>query len=70
MDPALSKLLMSKLRYDVHLDQASVGALQIAETQLKGIGKLPRPVDWQGLIYPDLLRELVPGKVDYKLPVA
>ena len=70
LDVALTTLLMSKLRYDVHLDQGSVGALQIAESQLKSIGKLPRPVDWNGLIYPDLLRSVAPAKVDYKLPVA
>ena len=68
LDPALSKTLMDKLNYDVRLDQQSVGNFQIAEAQLNSIGKLARPVDWQGLFYPDLLRELAPSKVDYKLP--
>ncbi len=59
---------MDKLRFDIHLDQQSVGNFQIAEAQLKSIGKLAKPVDWQNFFYPDLLRELAPGKVDYKLP--
>jgi ABC-type nitrate/sulfonate/bicarbonate transport system substrate-binding protein len=70
LDLALSTLLMTKLSFDIRLDQRSIGNFQIAEAQLKGIGKLAKPVDWQGLIYPDLLRELAPGKVDYKLPQA
>jgi len=68
LDPALSKLLMTKLSFDIHLDQGTVGALQIAEAQLKSIGKLAKPVDWQNLIYPDLLRAVAPDKVSYKLP--
>ena len=70
LDLELSKLLMSKLRYDIRLDQQSIANFQIAEAQLKGIGKLAKAVDWQTLIYPDLLRELAPGKVDYTLPAA
>jgi len=68
LDLPLTKLLMDKLRFDIHLDQQSVGAFQIAEQQLKSINKLSKPVDWSNLFYPDLLRELAPGKVDYKLP--
>jgi ABC-type nitrate/sulfonate/bicarbonate transport system substrate-binding protein len=70
LDLALSALLMSKLRYDVRLDQVSISNFQIAEAQLKSIGKLAKPVDWQTLIYPDLLRELAPAKVNYMLPGA
>lgn len=68
LDPKLAKLLMTKLVYDVHLDQRSIGNLQIAESQLKSIGKLAKPVDWQTLIYPDLLQKLAPNKVSCKLP--
>ncbi len=70
LDPALSRLLMPKLTFDIHIDQQTIGALQIAEAQLKGIGKLARPVDWAGLIYPDLLKQLAPDKVAYSLPSA
>ena len=70
IDLALTKMLMDKLTFDVHLDQQSIGNLQIAEAQLKSIGKLPKPVSWNTLLYPDLLRELAPGKVNYKLPDA
>jgi hypothetical protein len=70
LDVPFATSLMEKLRYDMHLDQQSIGNLQIGEAQLKSIGKLPRPVDWVGLIYPDLLQELAPAKVNYKLPEA
>ena len=68
LDLPLCKLLMDKLRYDIHLDQQSVGNFQIAEAQLKSIGKLAKPVSWQTLFYPDLLHALAPDKVSYKLP--
>ena len=45
-----------------------LGNFQIAEAQLKSIGKLPKPVSWNTFFYPDLLRELAPNKVNYKLP--
>jgi hypothetical protein len=37
---------------------------------LKSIGRLPKPVSWNTLFHPDLLRELAPSKVNYKLPEA
>jgi ABC-type nitrate/sulfonate/bicarbonate transport system substrate-binding protein len=70
LDLAFSTSLMKKLSFDIHLDQQSIGNFQIAEAQLKSINKLPKPVDWAGLVYPDLLRELAPAKVSYKLPEA
>lgn len=70
LDLPLTKLLMEKLSFDVHLDQQSVGNFQIAEAQLKSINKLPKPVSWNTLFYPDLLREVAPNKVSYKLPDA
>ena len=70
LDLPLTKLLMDKLSFDVHLDQQSVGNFQIAEAQLKSIGRLPKPVSWNTLFYPDLLREVAPSKVNYKLPEA
>jgi hypothetical protein len=69
-DLPLTKLLMDKLTFDIHRDQASVGNFQIAEAQLKSISRLPKPVSWNTLFYPDLLRELAPNKVSYKLPEA
>jgi NitT/TauT family transport system substrate-binding protein len=70
LDLSLTKLLMDRLTFDIHLDQQSVGNFQIAEAQLKSIGKLPKPVSWNTLFYPDLLRALAPAKVNYKLPDA
>jgi len=37
---------------------------------LKSIGRLAKPVSWNTLFYPDLLREVAPSKVNYKLPDA
>lgn len=68
LDVAFSKSLMDKLSYDIRLDQMSVGNMQIAEQQLKTIGKLAKPLDWQTLFYPDPLKAVAPDKVDYKLP--
>lgn len=70
LDLPLTKVLMDKLTFDVRLDQQSVAAFQIAEAALKSINKLPKPVSWNTLFYPDLLREVSPGKVNYKLPGA
>ena len=70
LDLPLTKLLMDKLTFGVHLNQQSIVAFQIAEAALKSINKLPKPVSWNTLFYPDLLREVAPGKVDYTLPQA
>ena len=70
IDPPFAKLLMSKLRFGMHLDDGSIADFQLAATQLKGIGKLPKPVDWGGLIYPDLLRQIDPGRAIYTLPTS
>ena len=68
MDVAFATALMEKLRFGIQLNQGSIENFQIAEQQLKTVGKLRKPVDWQTLFYPDLLKQLDPAAVDYKLP--
>jgi ABC-type nitrate/sulfonate/bicarbonate transport system substrate-binding protein len=66
LDPPMVEQLMTKLTYDMELSQDSIGMLRLAESQMKQQGKLAKPVDYGAFIYPDLLRKVVPGKVDYK----
>ena len=66
LDPPTVEQLMTKLTYDMELSNASIGMLRLAESQLKQQGKLTKPVDYGVFIYPDLLRKVSPGKVDYK----
>jgi len=66
LDPPMVEQLMTKLSYDMELSQASISMLRLAESQLKGQGKLTKPVDYSTFIYPDLLRKVSPGKVNYK----
>jgi ABC-type nitrate/sulfonate/bicarbonate transport system substrate-binding protein len=68
LDLAFAESLMDKLSYDIRLVQGSLDHLKMVEGQIKGAGKLARPVDWSAFVYPDLLRELAPQKVDYTLP--
>lgn len=66
LDPPMVEQLMTKLTYDMELSQDSIGMLRLAESQMKQQGKLTKPVDYGAFIHPDLLRKVVPGKVDYK----
>jgi len=66
LDPPMVEQLMTKLTYDMELSNASISMLRLAESQLKQQGKLTKPVDYSAFIYPELLRKVVPGKVNYK----
>ena len=66
LDPPMVEQLMTKLTYDMELSDPSISMLKLAESQLKQQGKLAKPVDYGAFIYPDLLRKVLPGKVDYK----
>jgi ABC-type nitrate/sulfonate/bicarbonate transport system substrate-binding protein len=68
LDPAFAENLMEKISFDVRLEQGSLDHLKMVEGQIKSVGKLARPVDWNGFVYPDLLKELAPEKVKYVLP--
>jgi ABC-type nitrate/sulfonate/bicarbonate transport system substrate-binding protein len=66
LDPPMVEQLMTKLTYDMELRQDSIAMLKLAESQLKQQGKLAKPVEYGAFIYPELLRRVSPGKVDYK----
>jgi NitT/TauT family transport system substrate-binding protein len=68
LDPGFAENLMEKIAFDVRLEQGSLDHLKMVEGQIKSVGKLARPVDWNGFVYPDLLKELAPEKVNYALP--
>jgi ABC-type nitrate/sulfonate/bicarbonate transport system substrate-binding protein len=66
LDPTLVETLMTKLTFDVELSDFTLTLFRLAESQLKQQGKLAKPVDYGAFIYPELLRKVSPGKVDYK----
>jgi ABC-type nitrate/sulfonate/bicarbonate transport system substrate-binding protein len=66
LDPPLVEQLMTKLRFEMELSDFTVNLFHLAETQLKTQGKLAKPVDWGAFIYPDLMRKVLPAKVNYK----
>lgn len=68
LDEKLTLSLMSKLRHDVRMDQGSIQNMIDAETQLKAMSKLSKPLDLSNFVYADVLRNVQPDKVDIKLP--
>src|SRR5262245_3991169 len=66
LDPPMVEQLMTKLTFDMELSDFTVNLFRLAEAQLKSQGKLAKPLDWSGFIYPDLMRKVLPGKVTYK----
>ena len=66
LDPATVEQLMTKLTFEMELSDFTVNLFRLAEAQLKAQGKLAKPLDWSGFIYPDLMRKVLPAKVNYK----
>jgi ABC-type nitrate/sulfonate/bicarbonate transport system substrate-binding protein len=66
LDPAMVEQLMAKLTFEMELSDFTVNLFRLAEAQLKAQGKLAKPLDWSGFIYPDLMRKVLPAKVNYK----
>ncbi len=66
LDPALVEQLMTKLRFEMVLDDFTIGLFRLAESQLKQQGKLTKPLDYSAFVYPDLMRKVLPAKVNYK----
>ena len=66
LDPPLVEQLMTKLRFDVVLDDFTINLFRLAESQLKQQNKLAKPVDYGAFVYPELLRKVQPAKVNYK----
>lgn len=66
LDPATVELLMTKLTFEMELSDFTINLFRLAEAQLKAQGKLAKPLDWSGFIYPELMRKVLPAKVTYK----
>jgi len=66
LDPPLVEQLMTKLRFEVVLDDFTISLFRLAETQLKQQGKLTKPLDLNAFVYPDLLKKVLPKSVNYK----
>ncbi len=66
LDPPLVEQLMTKLRFEMVFDDFTVSMFRLAESQLKQQGKLTKPLDYNTFLYPDLMRKVLPAKVNYK----
>jgi ABC-type nitrate/sulfonate/bicarbonate transport system substrate-binding protein len=66
LDPAMVEQLMAKLTFEMELSDFTVNLFRLAEAQLKAQGKLAKPLNWSGFIYPELMRKVLPAKVNYK----
>ena len=66
LDPPLVEQLMTKLRFEMVFDDFTVSMFRLAESQLKQQGKLTKPLDYNAFLYPDLMRKVLPAKVNYK----
>jgi NitT/TauT family transport system substrate-binding protein len=66
LDPPLVEQLMTKLRFEMVFDDFTVNLFRLAETQLKQQNKLTKPLDYNAFFYPDLMRKVLPAKVNYK----
>jgi hypothetical protein len=54
---------MKKLQFDVRLDDASLENFITIQDQLKGLGKLAKPVDMKEFVEPQFLKEVRPDAV-------
>lgn len=66
LDPAMVEQLMTKLTFDMELSPTTINMFRLAESQLKQQNKLTKPLDYGAFVYPDLLRKVLPAKVNYK----
>ncbi len=66
LDPPMVEQLMTKLTFDMELEDSTISMFRLAEAQLKQQGKLTKPVEYSAFVYPDLLRKVQPKKVNYK----
>jgi ABC-type nitrate/sulfonate/bicarbonate transport system substrate-binding protein len=63
LDKDLTVTLMKKLQFDVRLDDASLENFITIQDQLKGLGKLAKPVDMKEFVEPQFLKEVRPDAV-------
>jgi ABC-type nitrate/sulfonate/bicarbonate transport system substrate-binding protein len=66
LDPPMVEQLMTKLKFEMVFDDFTVSLFRLAESQLKQQGKLTKPLDYNAFLYPDLMRKVLPAKVNYK----
>jgi ABC-type nitrate/sulfonate/bicarbonate transport system substrate-binding protein len=66
LDPPMVEQLMTKLKFEMVFDDFTVNLFKLAEAQLKQQGKLTKPLDYNAFFYPDLMRKVLPAKVNYK----
>ena len=66
LDPPMVEQLMTKLKFEMVFDDFTVSLFRLAEAPLKQQGKLTKPLDYNAFFYPDLMRKLLPAKVNYK----
>jgi len=62
-DREFVKELMGKVEFTMHMTDESLGNVQLAIDQLRGMNRLTREVDWNRYVYPDLLRSVAPNRV-------
>ena len=66
LDAPLVEQLMTKLRFEIMLEDFTINMFRLAEAQLKQQGKLTKPLELGAFVYPELLRKVQPAKVNYK----
>src|SRR5258706_1117524 len=66
LDPPMVEQLMTKLTFDMELGTTTINMFRLAEAQLKGQGKLTKPIDYGAFVYPELLGKGEPNEVDDK----
>jgi ABC-type nitrate/sulfonate/bicarbonate transport system substrate-binding protein len=65
LDKELTEGLMKKLRFDVRLDDDSLANFVTIQEQLKGLGKLAKPIDFKQFIDSDYLKQVRPDSVNF-----
>lgn len=68
LDLDLTTLLMEKYDFGLRLTPTTVESFRVVADQLKASGKMKKPMDWSGFIYPDLLEKVSPDRVTYQTP--
>jgi ABC-type nitrate/sulfonate/bicarbonate transport system substrate-binding protein len=68
LDKDLTDTLMKKLRFDVRLDDKSMENFVTVQEQLKGLGKLAKPVDFKQFVDADYLKQVRPEAVNLSIP--
>ena len=68
LDPKLTADLMSRIDYEMVLNNGALAHMRDIEAQLKDLGKLAKPVNWSAFFYPVPLRAVSPADVSMDVP--